>query len=160
MCESASSLYLRTLKRNVICLILLNSAITMWRRMFWRIVLRPQLSVVIQRKKFRWSRSLLSVHFFWYACQISVKRAAYKVFNYIQTQCIDEIQPIIFSTWVVGCTEPCYLLGIHWHDATTRALSVEMMFDLLVSFRITASDEDKANVTALRRCGNAFFWLY
>ena len=80
-----------------------------------------------QRKKFRWSRSLLSVHFFWYACQISVKRAAYKVFNYIQTQCTDEIQPIIFSTWVVGCTEPCYLLGIHRDDATTRALSVEMM---------------------------------
>lgn len=50
MCESASSLYLRTLKRNVICLILLNSAITMWRRMFWRIVLRPQLSVVIRER--------------------------------------------------------------------------------------------------------------
>ena len=50
MCESASSLYLRTLKRNVICLILLNTAITMWRRMFWSIVLRPQLSVVIRER--------------------------------------------------------------------------------------------------------------
>ena len=97
------------------------------RRMLRRIVLRPQLSIVTPRKKFWWSRSLLSVHFFRYSCQISVTRAAYKVFNYIQSQCTDESQSIIFFKWVVGCTEPCYLLVIPWDDAIAQALPVEMM---------------------------------
>ena len=127
MCESASSLYLRTLKRNVICLILLNSVITMWRRMFWRIVLRPQLSVVIRERNSDGAARFCLFTSFGMPVKFLSNAQPIRCLIIFKLSVLTRFSQLIFSTWVVGCTEPCYLLGIHWDDATTRALSVEMM---------------------------------